>query len=724
MSMNRFSRHVDFTYEEGESVLCFEPDPTKARVLYESRILERCVGRNSQGKLRPEYKIHFQGWSRTWDRNVSERLLLPYSSYNRKLMKKLHEVAKALRNNRRKKHLTILDILASKGIIHLESPIGSDAEDQESEEEEEAEPEEGEEDEGAEEEDRLRTKHKRKRQEVEERRKRKKRATYEDYGHARRRHSSPTVNPPFCFEEAGPSDYGHRLYRQQHPLELGLGMPVPTRRPGQRGRPRKVCLPVIADDLSSEMSSISGSHATTEEIRSGGGGDEEEEDDDFPIDSSSSSLTGETESVDISKGHGPEEELPSPDDGRDPPLLRPVPPIAMPLALAHTLTDVQTKIQLGDELFRLPCDPSLSVVTILEEYVQHFTYNLLSAEPKWNHHGREYRNLGSSGYGSGSESHPASSSGAANAGIVVERAKAGGALPKVAPACSVNLCKEVVDGLRIMFDNYIGPILLYKQEVPQFKKLIFYHKPVQPKKVLFPGPVIMPSRLRSQSRVGSGTPVVTTSVSSPTLTKVDPLVEAVVGRGAKTSASAIALALADKDDASSDTSSLSDRHRFSCRSDEEDKENEDGATEPGRDGDDRCSSHDGSATEVGSGDRLFGGMDAFGPSRLITDALIEKIEAWRLMPDDEVAKFPNTPSLLYGAHHFLRLFVHLPKLLSMMSDVCVDATRLNTILFHVDGILNYIDDNADVFLVEDFSSSNVVMDELTTATKKTWAGVA
>merc|ERR1712176_1337893 len=90
----------------------------------------------SQGRLRPEYKIHFQGWSRSWDRNVSERLLLPDSSSNRKLMRKLHEVAKALRKNRRKKHIAILNILRHKGIERLESPIGSEAEDQEESEEE------------------------------------------------------------------------------------------------------------------------------------------------------------------------------------------------------------------------------------------------------------------------------------------------------------------------------------------------------------------------------------------------------------------------------------------------------------------------------------------------------------------------------------------------------------------------------------------------------------
>ncbi len=31
-------RGVDFKFEAGELVLCFEPDPTKARVLYDAKV--------------------------------------------------------------------------------------------------------------------------------------------------------------------------------------------------------------------------------------------------------------------------------------------------------------------------------------------------------------------------------------------------------------------------------------------------------------------------------------------------------------------------------------------------------------------------------------------------------------------------------------------------------------------------------------------------------------
>ena len=233
-------------------------------------------------------------------------------------------------------------------------------------------------------------------------------------------------------------------------------MPVLARRTGQRGRPRKSAPPVV--DFSA--SAASGSRVQDVGTRSRGGGvgggggvgvdddfrespstssvitvvdyDDDDDDDAVILDddgSSSGGLFGSTGQPPIEgedEEEDEEEELVSPDDGRDPPQSIPVPPIAIPLSLAHALTDAQTRIQLGDELIRLPCDPKLSVVTILEEYVHHFTFNLLS-NPKFSR-SDNYRNLNSSGYGSGSEmSHLSAGSGA----VQVDRGKPGGALPKV-----------------------------------------------------------------------------------------------------------------------------------------------------------------------------------------------------------------------------------------------------------------------------------------------------
>ncbi|XP_023231810.1 male-specific lethal 3 homolog [Centruroides sculpturatus] len=87
------TRGVKFKFSEGEKVLCYEPDPTKAKVLYESKVLELVVSRDSKGRKAPEYRIHFYGWNSSWDRCVSEDFILPDTEENRSLQKKLAEEA-------------------------------------------------------------------------------------------------------------------------------------------------------------------------------------------------------------------------------------------------------------------------------------------------------------------------------------------------------------------------------------------------------------------------------------------------------------------------------------------------------------------------------------------------------------------------------------------------------------------------------------------------------
>ena len=55
-------------FEQGEKVLCYEPDPEKVKVVYEAKILEINIGKDDHGKRRNEYLVHFQGWNSSWDR--------------------------------------------------------------------------------------------------------------------------------------------------------------------------------------------------------------------------------------------------------------------------------------------------------------------------------------------------------------------------------------------------------------------------------------------------------------------------------------------------------------------------------------------------------------------------------------------------------------------------------------------------------------------------------
>ncbi|EEB17910.1 conserved hypothetical protein [Pediculus humanus corporis] len=87
------TRGNKYKFTDGERVLCYEPDPTKAKVLYDSKVLEVIVGKDEKGRKNVEYLIHFQGWNSSWDRCVSEDYVLKDTEENRKLQKDLADKA-------------------------------------------------------------------------------------------------------------------------------------------------------------------------------------------------------------------------------------------------------------------------------------------------------------------------------------------------------------------------------------------------------------------------------------------------------------------------------------------------------------------------------------------------------------------------------------------------------------------------------------------------------
>ncbi|KAL8616789.1 hypothetical protein ACOMHN_017826 [Nucella lapillus] len=96
-------RGIKFEHSVGELVLCFEPDPTKARVLYEAKVLDSQVSRDKTGRKCAAYLVHFQGWNNSWDRLVPESFILKASEENKSLMKRLTETAKKHRKNRQRR---------------------------------------------------------------------------------------------------------------------------------------------------------------------------------------------------------------------------------------------------------------------------------------------------------------------------------------------------------------------------------------------------------------------------------------------------------------------------------------------------------------------------------------------------------------------------------------------------------------------------------------------
>ncbi|XP_034249019.1 protein male-specific lethal-3 [Thrips palmi] len=87
------TRGPKFKFSEGERVLCYEPDPTKAKVLYDSKVLEVKVTKDQRGRKSIEFLIHFQGWNSSWDRCVTEDFVLKDTEENRQLQKDLAQKA-------------------------------------------------------------------------------------------------------------------------------------------------------------------------------------------------------------------------------------------------------------------------------------------------------------------------------------------------------------------------------------------------------------------------------------------------------------------------------------------------------------------------------------------------------------------------------------------------------------------------------------------------------
>ncbi|XP_047740862.1 male-specific lethal 3 homolog isoform X1 [Hyalella azteca] len=121
------TRGIKSRFCEGERVLCYEPDPTKAKVLYESKVLQTVYKQDNRGKKQIEYLIHFQGWNASWDRCVDEDLVLKDTEENRELQRRLMEEAQIkLKEKKKKRRLsdTIREIVQER---HRKERTGSDA---------------------------------------------------------------------------------------------------------------------------------------------------------------------------------------------------------------------------------------------------------------------------------------------------------------------------------------------------------------------------------------------------------------------------------------------------------------------------------------------------------------------------------------------------------------------------------------------------------------------
>jgi len=87
-------------FEVKEKVLCYEPDENKARVLYDATIVE--IADKSSGR---EYMVHFQSWSKAFDRWVTKDLLMKQTEENKAHQLKLAQTLIKEKNPRQLKHV-------------------------------------------------------------------------------------------------------------------------------------------------------------------------------------------------------------------------------------------------------------------------------------------------------------------------------------------------------------------------------------------------------------------------------------------------------------------------------------------------------------------------------------------------------------------------------------------------------------------------------------------
>lgn len=90
-------------FEVGSRLLCFEPDPLKAKLIYFAEVTHLC-GHTLRGRTYiPQYFVHFLGWKRKWDRKVPEDLLLEDSDFNRTLKRKIDELATNVKDKEKRR---------------------------------------------------------------------------------------------------------------------------------------------------------------------------------------------------------------------------------------------------------------------------------------------------------------------------------------------------------------------------------------------------------------------------------------------------------------------------------------------------------------------------------------------------------------------------------------------------------------------------------------------
>ncbi|XP_053311029.1 male-specific lethal 3 homolog isoform X2 [Spea bombifrons] len=327
--------------------------------------------------------------------------------------------------------------------------------------------------------------------------------------------------------------------------------------------------------------------------------------------------------------------------------------IEIPDVLKKKLEEDCYYINKRKRLVKLPCQTN--IITILESYVKHFAINAaFSANERFRHH-------------------------QTSANVNMN-------LHYVPPEKNVELCKEMVDGLRIMFDYTLPLILLYPYEQAQFKK-------VTSTKFFLPIKETASFSNRNQEEVSPSPPLL--NPPTPQSTDSQQTGEPATPKRRRTESDLL------------QSLRRSTRHSTSC-----DRLSESSSSpQPKRRHPETPTSmpklflhlekktpvHSGSSSPITltpskEGSSVFSAFEGRRNNEL------NEVLSWKLMPENYPSSDqPPPPSYIYGSQHLLRLFVKLPEI---MGKMFFTEKNLKALLKHFELFLRFLAEYHEDFFPE------------------------
>uniref|UniRef100_A0A8C9KBN7 MSL complex subunit 3 n=1 Tax=Panthera tigris altaica TaxID=74533 RepID=A0A8C9KBN7_PANTA len=312
--------------------------------------------------------------------------------------------------------------------------------------------------------------------------------------------------------------------------------------------------------------------------------------------------------------------------------------IEIPEVLKKKLEDDCYYINRRKRLVKLPCQTN--IITILESYVKHFAINAAFSanERPRHHHAMPHANMN---------------------------------VHYIPAEKNVDLCKEMVDGLRITFDYTLPLVLLYPYEQVQYKK-------VTSSKFFLPIKESATNTNRNQEELSPSPPLL--NPSTPQSTESQPTSgEPATPKRRKAEPEALQ-SLRRLPVASPHR--LGDHCLLPVRMDlplpETPVHSRSSSPVP--------------LTPSKEGSAVFAGFEGRRTNE------INEVLSWKLVPDSyPPSDQPPPPSYIYGAQHLLRLFVKLPEILGKMS---FSEKNLKALLKHFDLFLRFLAEYHDDFFPE------------------------